>query len=149
MSPEASSRKQTEPGVPTVTENAHTAVLPAASDAVHVTVVVPTGKNVPDAGTQTTDAPVQLSETEGVANATVAPTLQPCACEADTVMSEGQESVGAVASVTTTGNAHVAVFPAASVALHVTTVVPGPNDDPEGGEQTRFVPAQLSEAVTL
>ena len=64
-------------------------------------------------------------------------------------MSAGQESVGADMSVTTTGNAHVAMFPAASVATHVTTVVPGPNNDPEGGEHTRFVPAQLSEAVTL
>ena len=66
VSPEASSRKQTEPGVPTVTRNAHVAVLPAASDAVHVTVVELTAKNVPEAGTHTTVAPEQLSVTGGV-----------------------------------------------------------------------------------
>jgi hypothetical protein len=64
-------------------------------------------------------------------------------------MSAGQESDGVDASVTMTGKAHVDVFPAASSAMHDTTVVPGPNDDPDGGEHTRFVTAQLSEAVTL
>ena len=34
----------------TVTVNVHEAVLPAASVAVAVTVVVPTGKKLPDAG---------------------------------------------------------------------------------------------------
>ncbi len=96
-----------------------------------------------------TVVPGQFSMTAGFANVTAAPMLQPCACVAATVTEGGQDSIGTDASVTTTGNAHVAVFPAASVAVHVTTVVPGPNDDPEGGEHTRFVPAQLSDAETL
>lgn len=49
----------------TVTVNEHDAVRFAASVAVQVTVVMPTGKLDPDAGTQLTVAPEQLSETVG------------------------------------------------------------------------------------
>ena len=49
----------------TVTVNEHVAVLPLASVAVQVTVVVPTGKVDPDAGEQTTVTPGQLSEAVG------------------------------------------------------------------------------------
>ena len=45
----------------TVTVKVELAVLPAASVAVQVTVVVPTGKTLPEAGTQMTDTPGQLS----------------------------------------------------------------------------------------
>ncbi len=49
----------------TVTVNKHAVVLPDPSVAVHVTVVVPFGKLVPDAGLQTTAAPEQLSVAVG------------------------------------------------------------------------------------
>ena len=39
--------------------------LPAVSVATQVTVVVPSGKTVPEAGVQTTDATPQLSEAVG------------------------------------------------------------------------------------
>lgn len=51
----------------TVTENEHVPVFPTASLAVHVTVVVPTGKVDPDAGTHVTvTGPGQLSVPVGV-----------------------------------------------------------------------------------
>ena len=50
----------------TVTVNEQDPVFAEASVAVHVTVVVPTGKVAPDAGTHTTVAPGQLSEAVGV-----------------------------------------------------------------------------------
>ena len=51
--------------MPTVTVKEHVAVFPTASVAVHVTVVVPSGKTDPEAGTQTVVVPGQLSETVG------------------------------------------------------------------------------------
>ena len=50
----------------TVTEKLHVPVFAAASVAVHVTVVVPTGTVEPEAGTQLTVAPGQLSDAVGV-----------------------------------------------------------------------------------
>jgi hypothetical protein len=41
----------------------------------------------------------------------------------------------------------LAVFPLASVAVHVTVVVPIGNDDPLGGLQTAVTPGQLSPIV--
>ena len=54
-----SSCKQTSK---TVTVNEQSSVLPLASVAVQVTVVVPTGKIEPEAGKQATVTPGQLSE---------------------------------------------------------------------------------------
>jgi hypothetical protein len=56
----------------TVTVKEHVAVLPAASVAVAVTVVVPKGKVLPDAGTATTVTPGALSVATTV-NVTTAP----------------------------------------------------------------------------
>ena len=50
----------------TVIVNVHVPVFADASVAVHVTVVVPTGKVEPDAGMQLTVAPGQLSDVVGV-----------------------------------------------------------------------------------
>jgi len=50
----------------TVTVNVHEVVRFTASVAVQVTVVVPTGKQVPDGGLQLTVTPGQLSLPEGV-----------------------------------------------------------------------------------
>ncbi len=48
-----------------VTVNVHVAVLPEASVAVQVTVVMPVGKQEPDGGLQAKVTPGQLSETVG------------------------------------------------------------------------------------
>ena len=55
-----------------VTVNVQVPVFADASDAVHVTVVTPTGKVAPDAGTHTTVAPGQLSDAVGVVKFTTA-----------------------------------------------------------------------------
>ena len=54
----------------TVTGKEQDAVFPAAAVAVQVTVVVPSGKQVPDAGAQLIVTPGQLSEAVGVENVT-------------------------------------------------------------------------------
>jgi len=46
-----------------------------------------------------------------------------------------------------TGNEHIAVFPDASVAVHVTEVVPCGNIDPDGGTHVTVTPEQLSVAT--
>jgi hypothetical protein len=46
-----------------------------------------------------------------------------------------------------TTNEHDAVLPDASVAVHVTVVIPIGNDDPEGGLQDAVTPGQLSDTV--
>lgn len=51
----------------TVTVNVQVPMFDDASVAVHVTVVVPTGKSVPGNGAQLTVAPGQLSTAAGVA----------------------------------------------------------------------------------
>ncbi|WHY58360.1 hypothetical protein QNH43_08890 [Peribacillus simplex] len=59
-----------------------------------------------------------------------------------------QMMVGRSTSNTVTLNEQGAlVFPAVSVALHVTIVVPTGKNDPEGGEQTDAAPGQLSFTV--
>jgi hypothetical protein len=54
----------------TVTGKEQDAVLPAASVAVQVTVVIPSGKQVPDGGLQLIETPGQLSDAVGVENVT-------------------------------------------------------------------------------
>jgi len=44
-------------------------------------------------------------------------------------------------------NEQVAVFPAASVAVHVMVVTPTGNTEPEGGLQITVVPGALSDTV--
>jgi hypothetical protein len=53
-------------GFCTVILKVHCAVLLDVSVAVQVTVVIPTGKQVPDAGVHTTDCIAQLSLPDGV-----------------------------------------------------------------------------------
>jgi hypothetical protein len=57
----------------TVTKKVQELVFSAASEAVQVTVVAPTGKNDPEAGTQSTVAPGQLSVTSASRYCTTAP----------------------------------------------------------------------------
>jgi hypothetical protein len=62
-------------------------------------------------------------------------------------MFAGQLTTGACLSFTVTLKTHVAVFPLASVAVHVTGVAPRANRVPDGGVQTTVAPGQLSVAV--
>jgi len=129
----------------TVTVKVHGAdVLPAASRAVQVTVVVPIVKNVPLAGEQVVVTAEQLSEAAGV-KVTLAPHW-PGALPV--TMLAGQAIVGAVVSFTVTVNVHDAVFLDASVALHVTVVTPSGNELPEAGEHATVAdPPHASVAV--
>jgi len=73
-------------------------VLFAASVGVQVTVVTPLAKLLPEAGTQVTVAPAQLSDAVGAVNVTAAAQLSVAVL---TAMLAGQaESVGAVESTT-------------------------------------------------
>src|SRR5437868_1603286 len=133
----------------TVTVNEQFAV-PATFDAVHETVVVPTGNEL---GEVITVAPA-LHVTVGAglpvtvgANASVRAHSPGVLF---VVMFAGQVMAGVVivvAELTVTLNVHVALLPAASVAVHTTGVVPTANAEPEGGAQLAGTPAQLSVAV--
>ena len=131
----------------TVTVNEHDPVFAEASVAVHVTVVAPTGKVAPDAGTQTTVAPGQLSVAVGVVKLTTAehwPAALPV------VMFAGHVTVGACVSVTVTVNEHVpsGLFAETSLAVHVTVVEPTGKVEPDPGTQlTVTTPGQLSVPV--
>ncbi len=107
-----------------MTVNEQEAVLPDASVAVEFTVVVPTGKTLPDAGTETTVTPGQLSEGVTVKfTSWAAP---------HNVILEGQVIVGAWVSLTVTVN--VQLGPAVEVA--VTVVVPTGKNEPDAGDET-------------
>jgi hypothetical protein len=60
-------------------------------------------------------------------------------------MLAGQTIAGASVSLTVTVNEQVAVFPAPSVAVQITVVVPTANMLPEAGEHKMDEPGQLSE----
>ena len=64
-------------------------------------------------------------------------------------MFAGQVIAGACVSCTVTENEHVPVFPTASVAVHVTVVVPTGKVEPDAGTHTIVAPGQLSEAVAV
>ncbi len=125
----------------TVTLKVQVAVLPAPSVAVAVTVVVPTAKELPDAGLKDTEAE-QLSEAVA-AKVTVAEIWPTSAV---TEMFDGQVIVGAWVSLTVTVKEQVAVLPAPSVAVAVTVVVPRLKVEPDAGLYVT-VAEQLSEAV--
>src|SRR5215207_1652834 len=79
----------------TITSKLPLAVLPAWSVAVHVTVVVPMGKGLPEAGSQlTTGGMGSVSSVAVTSKATCAPS----AVVALTVMGLGRLSVGGVSS---------------------------------------------------
>ena len=113
-----------------MTVNEHEAVLPEASVAVQVTVVVPTGKADPEGGTQTTVTPGQLSDAVG-AKVTGVLFAGGQVAAAATAMLAGQVIVGGWVSFTLTVN--VQLGPADE--LHVTVVVPTGKNEPEAGEQ--------------
>lgn len=128
----------------TVTVNIQLDVLPLASIAVAVTVVVPTGKVDPDGGLATTDTPGQLSEAITVKFTTA----EHCPVVLPTVMFDGQVIDGGWLSLIVTVNEQLAVLPDASATEQLTVVVPTGNAEPAGGLQTGVpTPGQLSIAV--
>ena len=114
------------------------------SVAVHVTVVTPSVKVDPDAGTHAIVEPGQLSVAVAVKVTTAWPD---CGGVSTIVMFAGHVATGASASLTVTVNEHCAVFDEASVAVHVTVVTPRAKVAPDAGEHDTVAPGQLSEAV--
>jgi hypothetical protein len=131
----------------TVTVNEQLPSLPAASVALHVTVVVPTGNEEPDAGSHVTaPTPGQLS----VAVAVYVALAAQSPLGATRFMFAGQVTTGSCSSTTVTVNVQLPGLPTASVVLQVTVVVPIGNEDPDGGVQVgEFTPGQLSVAVAV
>ena len=105
----------------TITLKVHDEVLPTASVAVYVTIVVPTLKVLPGTLVLVIVPPLQLSVKLGAVQFTTAWHDAP----ALTVMSDGHPEIrGFIASCTITLKVHVEVLPAASLAVYVTAVVP-------------------------
>jgi len=125
----------------TVTEKLQLAVEPLRSAALHVTVVVPTENEEPDAGEQVTAAPGQLSTTAGGWKVTLGAHWPGGAL---TVTLAGQISVMPCTFLTVTVKAQVAVAPPESVAMQLTVVTPAGNRLPEAGVQITVGFGQLS-----
>jgi len=126
--------------------NEQVEVFPAASVAVYVTIVVPRLNTVPGFFVVfKVSVPPQLSDTVGAVQLTTA--WQEAFAFA--VMFDGHPVMtGFELSWTITLNEQVDVFPAASVAVYVTAVVPRSKAVPEFFvEVSVSVPPQLSEAV--
>src|SRR5438477_4011183 len=127
----------------TVTENAQTLVLPLASVAVQVTMVVPLGKEEPLAGEQTEVTPGQLS----VAVAMKVTLLAQVPGEVLTTILAGQIITGASASLMATVKEQVPALPQPSVAVQRTLLVPTAKVEPLVGTQTTMELG--SQSVTL
>jgi uncharacterized protein YhbP (UPF0306 family) len=130
----------------TVTVNEAAPLLPRVSVAVHVTVVAPTGNVAPLAGVQLTGT---LPSIPSFAVA-VYVKIAPVAPVASTVAWAGTVTTGPVVSVTVTVNEAAPLLPRASVAVHVTVVVPSGNVAPLAGVQVATVlPSTASLAVAV
>ena len=129
-----------------VTEKEQVAVLPLASVAVQVTVVVPMGKGDPDGGLQEVVTPGQLSLAVGGGNETGVAAEGGQVGAATAVTFAGQVIEGGWVSFTRTVN--VQVGPANVDA--VTVVMPTGKKLPEAGwTDTVTLAVQLSVAVTV
>jgi len=94
----------------TLTVKLQLAMLPAASVAVHVTVVVPAGNVEPDGGLHTVViTPGQLSVTVGAGKVTAVLLESGQVCAATTVTGAGQVMVGGCVSLTVTVKEHIAI----------------------------------------
>jgi len=135
--------RQTSPHGFTVTTKLHCAWFPQASTAVHVTVVLPTGKVVPEGGVHArVRGPLQLS----------------VACESNvttgwsqpTVMFPGHVITGGVVSTTVMCWMQVEVLPQPSVAFQVRSIPASPAQPAGVGVSLNVTvtrPEQLSPAV--
>ena len=126
----------------TVTNCVLTVTLPAASVAVHVTNVSPIGKIPPAGALLVKLATVQLSAAIGAVKLIVAVQFAPALA----VIATGVVNDGTVTSITVTVCVLVELLPLASVAVHVTVVVPIGNTPPAGA---LFVTVILFGAVQL
>jgi hypothetical protein len=97
----------------TTTVKEHVLVLPELSEAVHLTVLIPTGK-LPSPGWHRNVGTEQLS----VAVTFHVTVPVHCPGSAETVRVVGHESCGGTISITTTMKAHVLVLPELSEAVH-------------------------------
>jgi len=131
----------------TVIVKAQLDLLLAASETVHVTVVVPFTKVDPEGGAQPgAPTPGQLSPTAGAPYVT---TAEHCPSAAGAVIFAGQAMAGGCESFTVTVNEQVAVLFEVSVAVHETVVVPFGNAEPDAGVQVAVTPGQLSFCVVV
>jgi len=131
----------------TVTLKLQLAELPDVSVTVYPTVVVPRGKDAPDASpvVRATVAPLQLSHVEGAEYVTVAAHET---AGVTVLISAGQVIEGSCWSWTVILKLHVAVLPAASVAVYTTEYTPMVRLLPLLGPlRVDDTPAQLSAAV--
>ena len=117
-----------------------------ASEAVQVTVVIPTGKNDPEAGEHEAVAPEQLSVGVGVVYVTTAPHWFR---SFDRTMFCGQVIAGACVSCTVIVKVQVVsgLFGLASEAVQVTVVTPTWKVEPDAGKHEAVAPGQLSVGV--
>jgi hypothetical protein len=117
----------------TVTVKLAVPVLPAASDAVQVTVVVPTEKLEPEDGEQVGP---EVTPTLSVA-VTVNVTVLPSELEVETDRLDGTFTVGEVGSgkMTVTIKLATPTFPSLSIAVHVIVLVPIGRSVSYAGEQ--------------
>jgi hypothetical protein len=129
--------------VNTETVKLQVAVLPEASVAVHVTVVVPTGTAAPEGGTQAVVTPGQLSLAVGLGNVVGVAAGIGHATGATAVILAGQVMLGGCVSFTVTVNEQVGAPPAD--AEQVIVVAPTGKKDPLGGLQ--LTTPQLPEKV--
>jgi len=128
----------------TVTVKLQVAVLPDASVAVAITVVVPFGKFVPDGGPETTLTPGQLSNAVTLKFTTA----EHCPAVAGAVIFAGHIIAGFCVSLTVTVNEQLAELPLASVTVQLTVVVPFWKVEPDDGVQEGVpTPGQLSLTV--
>ena len=127
----------------TVTVKLQPCVLPDASVAVQLTVVVPFEKAVPEAGLHKVVTPGQLSVAVGEKLTTASHLLG----SVDWVMLDGQVIAGFSVSLTVTVNVQLCVLSDVSVAVQVTVFVPFGKVEPDAGEQAAVAPGQLSPGV--
>ena len=106
--------------------------LPAASVALHITVVVPKGKVEPELGEQiavTEPLTMSVADAKNVATAPLGPVASRVSGNPENV------TVGGVVSTIVILKLVVALLPEKSVAEQETSVVPSANVEPEAGEQ--------------
>src|SRR5690606_13041683 len=118
-------------------------VLPAASVAEHVMVLMPRGSVVPEPGTHV----AAISPSTASAAVAAYTAAAPDGPAASTMKLAGTETAGAVVSWTVTSNESSARFPRLSIAEHVTGVVPSGKTSPDWREQfTATSPSTRSNA---
>src|SRR5437879_13024969 len=128
----------------TVTVKVHVALLPCASVAVLVTVVVPAAKLLPLAGTLTT---LKIGRASG-RDTTKVTLLEQVPDNTFTTRLVEQVITGDCTSFTVTVKLHVALLPLASVAVLVTVVVPTAKLLPLAGTLAMFASSEARRAGT-